>query len=581
MIPEKLTVSWLRKQYLDGTLTPEQVIGEIRDRIHRDKHMNIWISVLADGDFIPYLNSLLLMKPEQHPLWGIPFAIKDNIDLQGVKTTAGCEQYAYIPQQSAWVVRKLVEAGAIPMGKVNMDQFATGLVGTRSPYGEVHNALHPEYISGGSSSGSSVAVARGHVAFALGTDTAGSGRVPAMLNRTVGWKAAPGEWSLGGVVPACASLDCVSVFTHTVQDAACVDRICRQQDDQCEWMRPAAAPVVRPPERICLPDKQPHFFGDDADDYRKAWVETVKRLANLGIPVEYVDCSIFTETASLLYDGSWVAERYAVLKEFIQSNEEYLHPVTREIICKDVDRWKANDVFTAMHKLQKYQLQTRKLLENAVLVMPTAGGTWTREQVRTDPIRLNSMMGLYTNHCNLLGLCAIAVPTVDTAAGFPFGITAFALPEKQGAAVSLAQMIENQQCQEDICIAVCGLHMRGFSLENQMLEHEAVFVRTALTDRNYRFFRLPGTPEKPGLVCCPGEGSTIEVEIWRMPANQFGAFAARIPSPLSIGTICLESGEQVKGFICEAWAASQAEDITDAGGWKNACSQAGSYWTTN
>lgn len=444
--PRVLTIKWLREMYAKKEITPEDVVYEIINRANEDVDMNIWITPPTMKLIQPYLDRLKSLDLETSPLWGIPFAIKDNIDLAGIPTTAACPEYAYTPNENAVVVERLLAAGAIPLGKTNLDQFATGLVGTRSPYGETHNSLRRELISGGSSSGSAVAVARGHAAFALGTDTAGSGRVPAALNNLIGFKPSFGAWPTKGVVPACASLDCISVFTHTLEDALLVDCIARGIDDTDPWSRNIPNPQRKLPKKICLPKEPLYFFGPYENEYRDAWNISMERLKNLNIPIEYVSLDLFSQAATMLYEGPWIAERWADLGSFVESHPNATFPVTEQILRSGAAvEHSAASLFKAIHELQVFKLEVRKLLKDAVLAMPTCGGTWTRDQVRLDPIGTNREMGRYTNHCNLLDLCAIAVPSVDAALNMPFGITLFALSGNEGLIFGTADVFINQK----------------------------------------------------------------------------------------------------------------------------------------
>ena len=581
--PRTLSIKWLREMYLKKEITPENVVCEIIKRVGEDDGMNIWITPPAMETIKPYLDRLASLDPAGSPLWGIPFAIKDNINLAGMPTTAACPEYAYTPNDHAAVVERLLEAGAIPVGKTNLDQFATGLVGTRSPYGETHNALRPELISGGSSSGSAVAVARGQAAFALGTDTAGSGRVPAALNNLVGYKPSLGAWPTKGVVPACASLDCVTVLTHSLEDALAVDCVVRGVDDTDPWSRRLPQPLPKLPQKICLPKEQLDFFGPYANEYSNAWNTAVERLKTLNIPIEYVDYQMFSQAAAILYEGPWVAERWADLGSFIDSHPGAALPVTEQILRSGAAaEYDAASVFKSMHKLQSFKLEARKLLNNAVLVMPTVGGTWTRAQVRLDPIGTNSALGRFTNHCNLLDLCAVAVPSGAAALNTPFGITLFALAEHEALIYGVADLFLNSSAgltmskdllpvapKDTTLVAVCGLHMRGYPLEQQMLDCGAHFVREAVTAAKYQLVKLPTVPAKPGLIKKQTGGESINLEIWEMPTDAFGFFAASIPAPLGIGKVELQDGFEVPGFICEAYVAIEAEDITAFGGWRN------------
>jgi len=570
--PQHLTIEWLREMYEKGAITPEDTILEVVRRAKEDADNAIWITPPSAEALRPYFERLERMDRSAAPLWGVPFAVKDNIDVAGMPTTSGCPEFAYVPEAHAEVVRRLVDAGAIPVGKANLDQFATGLVGTRSPYGETQNALRPDWLSGGSSSGSAVAVARGHAAFSLGTDTAGSGRVPAALNGLVGYKPSVGAWSTLGLVPACASIDCITVFAHSLKDALAVDAAARGAHADDPWSRDIPRSGSLLPSRILLPAETPAFFGPLAEQYAAAWGAAVRRLTSLGLPVEYIDTQLFEDAASILYDGPWVAERWAALGAFVDGHPGAAFPVTEQVLRSGAaERHTASAAFQAMHKLQRYKAEARKLLRNAVLAMPTVGGTYTREQVRQDPIAKNSDLGKYTNHCNLLDLSAVALPAGYADEGMPFGITLFGLSDQEHLVCGAAELWVGRSAAEEpsTLVAVCGLHMRGFPLEAQMRACGATFVEEADTAPAYRFVKLPTTPAKPGLIRCEEGGASIRLELWRMPLASFGGFAAAIPAPLGIGKVALADGREVPGFVCEAYAAPGAEDITAAGSWRN------------
>ncbi|WP_010632145.1 allophanate hydrolase [Sporolactobacillus vineae] len=581
-IPFLLTIPWLRRNYGERQITPEQVIQTIIERAENDTAKNIWVT-RPDLSFIqPYLDQLKDLPLESHPLWGIPFAIKDNIDLAGVKTTAGCPDFAYLPSEHATVVGNLIRAGAIPVGKANLDQFATGLVGTRSPYGEVHNALKDELISGGSSAGSAVAVARGQAAFALGTDTAGSGRVPAALNHLIGFKSSIGAWSTRGLVPACASLDCITVFAHSVAEAETVDRSARSYDPECAWSRSIPEPASRQPKKILLPRQALHFFGPFKDEYEAAWHTSMQMIQQLGLPIERIDNTFFTNIARLLYDGPFVAERWADLGPFVEAHPGSSFPVTEKILRSGAKpAYTASLLFDNLHQLAAAKQKVKALLQNAVFITPTAGGTWTRAQVDADPVRTNSEMGEYTNHCNLLDLCAISVPAFDADDHLPFGVTVFASADHEdyllGMAAQIEQSVSETEFQETadaagketVQIAVCGLHMRGFALESQLQTHRAHFVRESATAEKYSLYRLNTQPEKPGLVKSGTGGRSIQLELWTIPLSELGSFATSIPSPLGIGKVELNDGREVPGFICEPYGAKAGTDISEFGGWRS------------
>ncbi|MFC5703137.1 allophanate hydrolase [Cohnella faecalis] len=572
----KLSIEQLRQAYANGETMPEEVVRNIIQRAEEDAGMNIWITPPRMERIRPYLDRLSALDSSAMPLWGIPFAIKDNIDWAGVPTTAACPDYQYVPNEHATVVARLLAAGAVPVGKTNLDQFATGLVGVRSPYGETHNALNPELISGGSSSGSAVAVARGHAAFSLGTDTAGSGRVPAALNGIVGFKPSLGAWPTTGVVPACASLDCVTVFATCLEDAFDVDKVVRGFDEADPWSRSVPSPSPALPSRLLLPKETLRFYGPYAKEYERAWQTTVERLGELGIPIQYVETNLFEQAADLLYGGPFVEERWAGLGAFIEAHPGSVLPVTKHVLRpEEKSPYDGVSVFKAIHSLQAIKRETGKLLKDAVLIMPTSGGTWTREQVRNDPVRTNTEMGRYTNHCNLLDLSGVAVPSMEAAGNVPFGITMFALARNEGYAIGAAERFGGSPpgrlqtpSPNHTLVAVCGLHMRGLPLEKQMLECKARFLREDKTASKYALYKLSTVPSKPGLVKQEQGGSSIDLEVWEMPLESFGAFAASIPAPLGIGRVELQDGTEVPGFVCEAYAAADAVDVTSLGGWR-------------
>ncbi|GHV11730.1 allophanate hydrolase [Clostridia bacterium] len=568
MIAKKLTIDYLKKGYLRGEFTVEDICREIIKRADAARDMNIWIVPPDMSLIMPYLEQLKSCDITSLPLWGIPFAVKDNIDVANVPTTAGCKTYAYTPDESATVVQLLIEAGAIPIGKTNLDQFATGLVGTRSIHGAVHNALNAQLISGGSSSGSAVAVAVGQAAFSLGTDTAGSGRVPAALNNLVGLKPTCGAWSTTGVVPACESLDCVTVFTHILSDADAVDKILRVHDIKCGYSKQTNQLTPKLPKKICIPAETPEFYGTFEKEYRSAWERALEKIKSTGIPVEPIDCGIFKEAAAMLYDGPWIAERWSSLGEFVTNNNGRGMVEVTESILKSGNRpeLRADDVFRVIHRLAQIKAETRELLADSVLILPTAGGTYTIEQVNADPVRTNSNMGLYTNHCNLLDLSALNFPAGWADENLPFGITSFALSGEDGLNVGLAQAYE---LHEMIPIAVCGLHMRGMPLEHQLTDLGAIFIRESATTAEYKLYKLNTTPVKPGLVRVADGGTSIALELWNIPAHNLGAFVTNISSPLGLGKIALESGEYVTGFVCESYAAADATDVSHLKSFRN------------
>lgn len=564
--PERISINWLKEKYRSGEITPRDVVEEIISRCRKYENYNIWI-VKPDLKWIGFYLENLEQMDTSLPLWGIPFAIKDNIDLAGIPTTAACPAYAYTPEENATVVGKLLQAGAIPIGKTNLDQFATGLVGTRSPYGECHNALDPEMISGGSSSGSSVSVALGLASFALGTDTAGSGRVPAMLNNLVGYKPPIGAWSTKGVVPACASLDCVTVFAESLSDAKVVDSVARGYDENCSWSREIEAKPDRLPAVIYLPDELLDFYGTWKDEYIDKWKKAVKRIVRLAqrnkIEVKYIDYQMFQDAALILYEGAYVAERWEDLKDFVENHPKETFPVTETILRSGAKpEQTAAKLFGNLHELQIYKQKAHQMLKDGVLIMPTAGGSFTREQVREDPIATNSKMGLYTNHCNLLDMVAVAIPQDTTDRVRPFGITAFSRFDREEIVFGFANAFLEE---ETILFAVCGLHKRGRALTYQLEELGADYVETTRTARKYKLYELDTIPKKPGLMRTAKEGNAIEVDLYELPIVQFGNFMRHVQNPLTIGDIELVDGRVVKGFLCQEYAVENGIDITGRG----------------
>ena len=508
------------------------------------------------------------------PLSGLTFAVKDNIDVAGMPTTAACPSFSYSPETDASVVSALRAAGAVPVGKTNLDQFATGLVGVRSPYGTPENPYDAAYIPGGSSSGSAVAVARGQVDFSLGTDTAGSGRVPAAYNNLVGLKPSRGLLSTLGVVPACKSLDCVSIFTRTVELARDVFAEVKQGDRKDPWCRtdrlqkhPLNPPRVGVPRRDQLDfSRMPAYAG--------LFDAAVERMRRLGwLPVE-IDLTPFLETAQLLYGGPWVAERTAAIASFLQEQPEALHPVTRGIIEGGFQQT-AVQTFNSTYRLRELQHRVAtSWKEIDLLLTPTAPAHYTLSEVEADPVATNSHVGLYTNWMNLLDLCAVAIPAGFTEQGLPFGITLQAPALHDDYLLNLAEgFLEEKHPDRGtapgwISVAVCGAHLEGYPLNGQLTERGAVLRKRVKSAPCYKFYALPGKVLKPGMVRVPEGGAVIDLEIWDLPVDQFGSFVELIPAPLGMGTVLLEDGTQVKGFVCEAIAAQEAEDITSLGSWR-------------
>lgn len=599
-----LSLSRLRAQYLGGELTPLQMVESLHAHLLAedaalDRH--VWIQRLTLGELRAYAMPLQGRDPRELPLYGIPFAIKDNIDLAGIPTTAACPDFAYTPERSATVVQKLIDAGAIPVGKTNLDQFATGLVGVRSPYGTCKNAINPEYISGGSSSGSAVAVALGMASFSLGTDTAGSGRVPAGLNNIVGLKPSLGRLSAAGVVPACRTLDTISVFALTAADAATVLAAAQGVDAQDPYSRampPAGFNFGAAAFRFGVPRPQDLTFHGNVEG-PALFAQAVARLQALGgTPVE-IDLTPFRDVARLLYDGPWVAERYAAIRPFIEQHPEALHPVTRAITEKGIS-FSAPDTFAALYRLKALQAQTLPAWSSIdCLLVPTAGSVYTIAEVEADPIQLNSNLGHYTNFVNLLDLAGIAVPTglmsQGQAAGMPWGVTLLARGGQDFSLLTLAARLHAASApvvatvgalphaphltaglpdaaafpSGQVRVAVCGAHLSGLPLNHQLTTRGARFQAAVNSAPVYKLYALPGGPPlRPGMVRVAEGGAAIAMEVWELPATEFGSFVAGIPAPLGIGTVQLEDGSTVQGFVCESLAAAQAEDITHHGGWR-------------
>jgi allophanate hydrolase len=536
------------------------------------------------------------------PLYGIPYAIKDNIDVAGHPTTAACPEFRYVPAESATVVNRLNSSGALLIGKTNLDQFATGLTGTRSPYGSCPNPFDPRFISGGSSSGSAVAVSTGLVSFSLGTDTAGSGRVPAGFTNLVGLKPSKGLLSTKGVLPACRSLDCVSIFALTCADAQAVFHVCQGYDpvDPFSRERPTYFPQKQPAAsrsfRFGVPSPaQLEFFGDG--ESTTLFSSAVERLKKLGGQKQEIDFEPFLETATLLYHGPWVAERFAAIKGFLAEKPNALHPVTKRII-EGGARFSAIDTFESYYQLRTYQQRVRALWRTIdVLLLPTTGTIYTIADVEADPVQLNTNLGYYTNFVNLLDLCAWAVPNGFLTNGLPMGVTLMApafqdeylgglaaefhhqSSSTMGATgwtlppnIALDVESSNDQDGERMELAVLGLHLTGQPLNFQLTELGARLRRTCRTAPEYRCYVItdPQGARKPGAVFVrDGSGAALEVEVWDIPLERFGRFMMRVPPPLGIGSLKLDDGRVVKGFICEGYAIEGAEEITALGGWRS------------
>jgi allophanate hydrolase len=572
-------VAQLLAAYRAGTTNPRAVVEQLIARKHEADPFNVWIC-RADDDALRSRAEQLASLPHSLPMYGIPFAIKDNIDYLPMPTTAGCPAFSHTPRHNAHVVQRLLDAGAMAVGKTNMDQFATGLVGTRSAYGVSRNSFDPAFISGGSSSGSALAVALGQASFALGTDTAGSGRVPAAFNNLVGYKPTLGALSTRGMVPACLSLDAMSIFAATAEDAALVAKVAVDHDLLDPWSRPAtAAPgrgwSQRAQFRFAVPGvAQREFLGNS--EYARLFELQIQRLVDLGGQPVVVDITAFLECARLLYQGPWLAERYLAALPLIESNPAALLPVTREIIAGGA-KPSACDAFLAQYRLKGLRRVADAIWAQAdVLLLPTAPTHFTIEEVAAEPLARNSDLGYYTNFVNLMDLAAVAVPGGFTVRGLPFGVSLIAPAWTDDDLLRLAARMQGAAMDGPVLaisgyvdVAVCGAHMSGLPLNAQLTSRGAWLLAATQTTAEYRLYALPGGPPyRPGLVRVGSQGAAIEVEIWRMPVEHFGSFVAGIPSPLGIGRLRIADGTEVSGFVCESHALTQAADITRFGGWR-------------
>ena len=587
-----ITVAGLRKHYKDGDFTVEDLIDLVLQASDAIADNPIWITRLSREQIQTYIDNLKNLSLDSAPLYGIPFAIKDNIDLVDIPTTAACPDFTYIPTESAFVVQQLINAGAVPIGKTNMDQFATGLVGVRSPepWGPCKNALNPEIISGGSSSGSAVAVALGLVSFSLGTDTAGSGRIPASLNNILGLKPSRGLLSNRGVVPACKSLDCVSIFALTAQDANTVFDVAAQFDEQDSYSHHNNYSNGRRyfglnHKLVTLgvpnPD-QLEFFGND--EATVLFKQTIDNLPD-NIKTKTIDFSPFAQAAKLLYEGPWVSERQIAI-EGVKSTS--LLPVIDTIINQQEST--AKEAFKAQYQLAELKRDADKILNSVdAIINPTAGTYYSIESVEQDPIQLNSNLGYYTNFMNLVDYSAVSVPVAMYKNGVGFGLTLFSFAQQDKFLLSIADRIQegNNLCLgggtqkfkpqtistlppvNTIDVVVCGAHLQGLPLNWQLQERGATLVKATKTSPHYRFYALAGGPPfRPGLIRDTENGAAIDVEVWRVPKQNFGSFVAEIPHPLGIGKVELADGSWCSGFICEPVGVQGAEEITHLNSWK-------------
>jgi allophanate hydrolase len=600
MLPTILDLTSVRDAYQAG-LSPLDLVEEVIARCAASDDPAVFITLTSPEALRDAAQELLAKAPEPNslPLWGIPFAVKDNIDVAGLPTTAACPAFAYHPEADATVVARLKAAGAIVIGKTNLDQFATGLNGTRSPHGAPRSVFDRAYVSGGSSSGSAVAVAAGLASFSLGTDTAGSGRVPAAFNNLVGIKPTPGLAPNVGVVPACRSVDVVTVFAATVGDGIAVRQIMEGYDARDPFSReatPARLPSVRPRVGV-LKGAEREFYGNR--HVETLYDAAIDRARSLGAEIVPFDYAPFRQAAELLYSGPWVAERLAAVKDFLASNAGDFDPTVRTII-EGAKAYDAVSAFEGKYRLESLRQKTKAEWEKVdFLMLPTSPTTYTVEEMQADAIVKNSHFGRYTNFANLLDCAAIAIPAgFDTEGHLPAGVMlvapaftddalahfADAMHRALGAGMgkdrtaTLPEASRVMPMADDMLpIVVVGAHLTDMPLNHELTGAGGYRLKACRTDGSYRLFALPGTvPPKPGLVRDPGfTGDGIEVEVWALSPAAFAQFVRKIPAPLGVGKITLDDGDCITGFLCEGHAISDAREITEHGGWRNFLRAAG------
>ncbi len=587
------TVAEILAAYRSGAAAPPDIAARSFVRIRNHGDPAVFITLRKEADVLAEAEVLARDGDRSLPLFGIPVAVKDNIDVKDLPTTAACPAFAYRPGSDSTVVARLRAAGALILGKTNLDQFATGLVGVRTPYGIARNVFDRKLIPGGSSTGSAIAVGAGFAPLALGTDTAGSGRVPAAYANIVGLKPSRGLVSAAGVVPACRTLDCVSVLALTVDDAFAMFNVIAGPDAADPYSRPRPLGALEPlPHGLKL--GVPHsgqrlFFGDQAS--ASAYDDALALFADLGATIDEIDIEPFYAAARLLYEGPWVAERYLTVKALIASSPESILPVTRQIILAGA-HGSAADAFAASYQIEELRRVSDHTFRGIdAMVLPTTPTIYTIEQVRADPIALNSRLGTYTNFVNLLDLCGLAVPATMRGDGTPFGVTLLAPAGEDAKLASIGREFQQATglslgalkvpqpplpklsvtpATGEILLAVVGAHLTGMPLNGELRAAGARLVEPALTAPHYRLYALAGSkPPKPGLLrVANGAGAAIELEIWALSEAAFGRFVAAVPPPLSIGTLQLGDGRTVKGFLVEAEAAAAARDISSFGGWR-------------
>jgi allophanate hydrolase len=586
MIPDLLDIASTHAAYRDGSLTPVELFTELLNRADAYPDKAVFISRHCREEVLGQAAALDVAEIGRLALFGIPCVVKDNIDVAGIPTTAACPPFAYTPATDATVVAKLRAAGAIVLGKTNLDQFATGLNGTRSPHGAPRCVFNQDYISGGSSSGSAVAVAAGLACFSLGTDTAGSGRVPAGINNLIGLKPTIGRLSSTGMVPACKSLDCVSIFANSAADAISILSIAEGFDPADCYSRPPA--TTRLPAKPVFGTLTPPFREFAGDKHAEQIYDNAVAAARaLGWTEQKIDYAPFLEIAKSLYGGAFVAERLAAVEPFYRTHAEDFDPSVRSII-ESAEKFSAADLFNDIYRLQERRRQAAaELAKCDVLLLPTAPAAFTVADLQAEPIARNATLGTYTNFVNLMDLAAIALPAGFGGNGLAYGVTlvgpAFSeqslavyadqIHKLLGAGAGMARLQPTSTVAhppaQDITLVVAGAHLSGMALNHELTALGAKLVAATTTAPNYKLFALETTPPKPGLVrSADAAGEPIAVEVWSLTPANFGRFVAALPPPMGIGKVTLADGSEHPGFLCEVHALSGAKDITSYGGWR-------------